>query len=71
MGDESGDSGSILCVAGCCRMRERVSVVEHAAVDAFGLCCTSGRADKIPAGREEEDDGVFAWCVRRESHLSS
>jgi hypothetical protein len=62
------------------RMRSasvRVEVVEwvweeeHAAVDAFGLCCTSGRADKIPAGREEEDDGVFAWCVRRESHLSS
>jgi hypothetical protein len=51
-------TAAVSCVAGCCRMRVRVSVVEHAAVDAFGLCCTSGRADKNPAGREEEDDGV-------------
>lgn len=31
---------AVCVVAGCCRRRERVSVVEHAAVDAFGLWCT-------------------------------
>ena len=77
MGEESGDSSGITCgglsedecagVGGGAGRVGRFRPLSHT------VGRSSGRAEMNPAVENREDDGVFAvfaWCVRRESHLS-